>query len=100
MVGGGRHIRGVVMSAPRDATTVALVVPFGADLTTPRMWRPPPPPRNRDGSVWRCVVGDALELRADPIDRPRNTFEFFFDAHRASLELGDITTHRAKPLDE
>ncbi len=29
MVGGGRHIRGVVRSAPRDATTVALVVPLG-----------------------------------------------------------------------
>ncbi len=52
------------------------------------------------GSVWRCVVGDAFELRADPIDRPRNTFEFFFDAHRASLELGDIAAHRTKPLDE
>ncbi len=63
-----RHIRAVVASAP--------------------------PSRNRGGSVWWCVVGDALELRADPIDRPRNAFEFFFDAHRASLEFGNIATHR------
>ena len=52
---------------------------------------------------WRrrlVGIGDAFELRANPIDRPRDALEFLLDALRACFELRDIAADGAKPVDE
>ncbi len=67
-MGGGRHIRGVVMSAPSNRLS-SVVVCVGADITTPRMWRPPPITKPETVVVGR--VGWGFVLGPDPITKQK-----------------------------
>ncbi len=65
---GGRHIRGVVMSAPPHTTTLDRRFE-GADITTPRMWRPPSITKPETVVVGR--VGWGFVLGPDPITKQK-----------------------------